>query len=123
MQNRKLLLGALAGLAVVLVTLVAFALRPPPPRVTLENFRRIEEGMIRPEVEAILGPPMLTGPTTGPEAIPGDTWSEWIGPDGSIVVVFHGPKVASNAKRWDPNKRLATWIDVIRWRWRRFVGN
>jgi len=33
------------------------ALRPPRPGVTKENFDRIEIGMTRAEVEAILGPP------------------------------------------------------------------
>jgi hypothetical protein len=54
----------MAGL-VVLVGLAAVVLWPPPSRVTRENYDRIQAGMSRAEVDAILGPPgdYRTGPT------------------------------------------------------------
>jgi hypothetical protein len=62
MRKRKLLV-ALAGLAVVGATgVVVLWLRPS--RVTQANFDRIQAGMSRAEVDAILGPPSdcSTGP-------------------------------------------------------------
>jgi hypothetical protein len=41
----------------VLVAVGAFILWPRPDRATQENFNRIQPGMSRAEVEAILGPP------------------------------------------------------------------
>ena len=60
-------LAVLAGLA-VLVAVGAVVLRPRPNRITQENFGRIQKGMSRAEVEAILGPPgdSRTAPTTDP---------------------------------------------------------
>jgi hypothetical protein len=57
MRRRKLLV-ALLGLAVI-VAAGAFALWPPTttPGLTQDNFDRIQRGMSRSTVEAILGPP------------------------------------------------------------------
>jgi hypothetical protein len=55
-MRRRKLLGALAGLAVV-VTVGAFALWPQPARITRGNYDRIRMRMSRAEVEAILGAP------------------------------------------------------------------
>jgi hypothetical protein len=54
MRRRKLLL-LLAGLAVLAVGVVV--LWPRTDRITRENYDRIQPGMTRAEVEAILGPP------------------------------------------------------------------
>jgi hypothetical protein len=52
---------ALAGLAVVIAggTVVLW---PRPERITRENCRRINTGLSRTEVEAILGPPLSSSP-------------------------------------------------------------
>jgi hypothetical protein len=55
-MRRRTLLVALAGLAVMVAAGVG-ALWPRPSRVTGENFDRIEKGMSRAEIEAVLGPP------------------------------------------------------------------
>jgi hypothetical protein len=54
MRRRKLFV-ALAGLTVVAAG--AVVLWPRADRVTEENFYRLQDGMTRAEVEAILGPP------------------------------------------------------------------
>jgi len=73
-MNRKLLV--LAGLAVLLVVAVVVLRRPgrPRPRTSISKaaFRRIEIGMTRGEVVAILGLPydtrtMATEPEFGPD--------------------------------------------------------
>jgi hypothetical protein len=57
-MKRKRLLLAVGGIAALVgVTLGVLALLPARPGVTRENFDRIEIGMTRAEVEAILGPP------------------------------------------------------------------
>jgi hypothetical protein len=63
--RRRQLLVALAVLA-VLVAVGLFVLWPRLDRITDENFNRIQEGMSRAEVEAILGPPgdCRAAPTT-----------------------------------------------------------
>jgi hypothetical protein len=66
-MRRRTLLAALAGLAVV-VAAGAWLLWPRQDRITPENLDRIELGMTRAEVEAILGGP------------PGDyrtVWTDW----------------------------------------------
>ncbi len=95
---------AVAGLA-ALAGAAMFALWPPTPRVTQENFGRIKPGMTRTEVEAILGSPgdYRTEPTFDPVpasparsvwraargewAPPGTTAAVWRG-NGGVVVVF-----------------------------------
>jgi hypothetical protein len=59
-MRRRKLLGAVAGLA-VLVAVGVFALWPRTERVTRENFDRIKEGMSRAEVEAIHGLSIILG--------------------------------------------------------------
>jgi hypothetical protein len=56
MRTRKLLLGALA-VGLVMPTGGVFAPRPKPDRLTLQNYTRIEKGMSRADVEALMGPP------------------------------------------------------------------
>jgi hypothetical protein len=63
MAKKRLLLwlgalGGLAGLGILLLTLV-----PEPPGVTYTNFERVAIGMSQAEVEAIFSsPPRLTAP-------------------------------------------------------------
>jgi hypothetical protein len=56
-MRRRTLLAALAAGVLVLLALGAVVQWPEPNRVTQENYARIEMGMNRAEVEAILGPP------------------------------------------------------------------
>jgi hypothetical protein len=56
-MRRRKLLGALAGLAVGLVGVVAFVAWPRPDRVRVETFRLLRVGMSKPEVYAVLGLP------------------------------------------------------------------
>jgi hypothetical protein len=60
MRKRKL--RWVVGLALaVLIAAGTFTLWPKPDEVPWENYKRIEIGMSRTEVEAILGPPSLAG--------------------------------------------------------------
>src|SRR5262249_29487410 len=58
MGRRRLLIGCGAA---ILLAVAGFAfvhwLTTPPPGVTLENFRRLRQGMTISEVEALLGEP------------------------------------------------------------------
>jgi hypothetical protein len=58
MSRRKRLAAIAVGLG-LLASVGAFALWPEPitPGLTQENFDRVRQGMTRPEVEALLGPP------------------------------------------------------------------
>jgi hypothetical protein len=69
-MRKRTLLVAMAGLAVV-VTVGAVVLWPRADRVTRANYERIQIGMTRADVEAILGPPgdYTTGPLTDPNGI------------------------------------------------------
>jgi hypothetical protein len=73
----------------------------PEDRVTEANFHRIEKGMTRPEVEAILGPPgdYSTGPLN-------------FGPRVSMLFSNHGPHPTDAYKPsyWDGVD------DVVEWR-------
>jgi hypothetical protein len=66
-MRRRRLLGAVALLAVVLVGVGSFVLRPQSDRITKENFDRIAQAMTRQEIYAILGQPgdYSTGPICG----------------------------------------------------------
>src|SRR6516164_10518508 len=63
-MRRRTLLVVLAGLAGLVAAVVVVLWPRPSLRITLENCKRIREGMSRAEVEAILGPPgdYRTGP-------------------------------------------------------------
>jgi hypothetical protein len=67
MRRRKLLL-MLACLAIVSCAVGAFVLWPPPYQVTQENYDRLKVGMLRADVEAIIGPPGFyrNGPAVSP---------------------------------------------------------
>jgi hypothetical protein len=56
-MRRRKLWWVVAGLVVLLLAVGVFVAWPRPNRITQENFDRIQQGMSRAEVEAILGPP------------------------------------------------------------------
>ena len=56
-MRRRKLGWVLAGLAVVLVGVVAFVAWPRPDPLTVENFHLLRVGMSKPEVYAVLGLP------------------------------------------------------------------
>ncbi len=141
MRRRKLLLGTLLGLA-LLAGCALFVLWPRPSRVTRENFLRIQLGMSRAEVEAILGAPgdYTTGPgeklrsTTDGSEYPEETadfpknstpadWVQWSGDAGDIQVCY-GPGGARYKSFWRSWRIEKTPLDNLRWRaerlWRRW---
>jgi hypothetical protein len=90
MRRRKLLV-ALAGLAVVVAAGVIALWPTRPNRVTRENYDRIQIGMTRAEVEAILGPP--GDYTTRPQTLWWPPWSvglsdRWRGDEFAIGLIF-----------------------------------
>jgi hypothetical protein len=135
-MRRRKWLAALAVGMVALVTTGAFVLRPQPSRVTRENAGRIQKGMTRTEIEAILGPPgdYSTGPTNSVrqhlmytnvmandrrvERTFGNDPSEWRGDALSVFVEFEGSKAyyveASSNELVEQNR-----VDNLIWRAKR----
>ena len=56
-MRRRKLFGALVGLAVGLLAVIAFVAWPRAGRVSVENFHLLRVGMSKPEVYAVLGRP------------------------------------------------------------------
>jgi hypothetical protein len=142
-MRRRTLLLALAGLAVVVAAgVVVLWPRPEPAsRITVENFRRIREGMTRAEVEAILGMPQAI--SDGSKALAsrgynphGSEWRiaqssrdkasesvcDWYEDDHGIRVTF-GASLRATSGEWfppapqDPIERLL-WRVELQWhRW------
>ncbi len=143
------MLGAVAGL-LALAGVGAFALWPRPERVTRENYERIQNGMNRAEVEAVLGPPgdYRTGPTRVywdfEDDVSGDfdpddsdfstydeiglpitiTIDKWEGNAGRVKVLYDetGRSVQTSFFRSESVKRST--LEILRWRakrqWRRW---
>jgi hypothetical protein len=89
------------------LALVIPALRPPRPGVTKENFDRIEIGMTRADVEAILGEPNIWPPV----------WESDLG-DEAQIEFDHQFRVKE--KHWDewPDDRTVyeKLLDQLPWR-------
>jgi hypothetical protein len=86
-MRRRTLLVALVGLAVV-VAVGALVMWPRANRVTRENYDRIQIGMSRGDVEAILGPPgdYRTGPgERGDCEVEDGTVESWMPDTGSYL--------------------------------------
>jgi hypothetical protein len=85
-MRRRKLVGALVLVLVLLIAAAVFARKPRPDRVTRENLDRIETGMSRAEVEAILGAPgdYRTQPTEYVD-LGGSIMHPRFGPDGQPI--------------------------------------
>lgn len=136
MRRWKLLLAlTLAALAAVAVG--APFLVPRTSRVTPENFERIDYGMSRPDVEAILGPPgdYRTAPTWvmngEPERIfgpvlasAGETIETWEGDNATILVEF-GPGGVEDKHHAETHPQAQGRVANVFWRigqqWRRWL--
>jgi hypothetical protein len=119
-RRRLLLLGVPA--AVVTVALVAWLLWPRGTANTRENAAKIQPGMARAEVEALLGGP--AGDYTAgryaaaPEPVAvGSPFSEWLGEECSVLVSFdEGGRVARS------QVRPVIHLDTLGNRFRRWFG-
>jgi hypothetical protein len=133
MRRRKLLV-ALAGLAVT-VTGGVVVLWPRGDRITRENCDRIQEGMSRAEVEAILGPPgdYLTA---GPSNTTADLFDEngnvrtvrhdgtvicfWVGDRAIIYVPFdRNGKTTRSPTLWEAGTLPQPPLENLLWRLKR----
>jgi hypothetical protein len=129
-MRRWKLLAALAGLA-VLVAVGAVALRPRPQRITRESFNRIEKGMTRAEVEAILGPwrrqswDCRTGPTrqdlaaetfADPEVQAGGCQLVWASETVWIALRFDTSWRVDRRRKWPSVREDQGALDNLRWR-------
>lgn len=105
-KRRWLWLGLLVA-AIAGVVLTVLALLPPRPGITKENFDRIEEGMTRPEVEAILGGPANVDLMWFP-----DEWENRATGDLAIIRFDQESRVSS--KQWDgwPDDRTV-WQNLL----------
>src|SRR5262245_7567461 len=123
-------------LSIVLVLLVVAWLLSRSifaPRITPENYERVQLGMLRDEVEAILGPPPESHPLTAPrlrwnaEVIAtkqtaavgrprglwgGDLWDG--GEQHGILVTFDEEGKAVAKQLWNLDRDDPTWIERIR---------
>ncbi len=84
--------GVRSVLGLGLALCLAIGVAACDPRVSQENFQKIENGMAEAEVTKILGDPtdaasMSLGPFSG-------TTSTWKGKDGTIAIQFVNGKVA-----------------------------
>jgi hypothetical protein len=125
-----------ALLVASLLVLLGFAAQPillpaTNPRITRENFERIEEGMRREDVEAILGPPgdYRTGPTYNPESFsiasfgswgPRGTMLAWEGDKGGIEVWVDPGGVVFESSFTPMAPEPVGLFDLLRWRWDRW---
>jgi hypothetical protein len=109
-MRRRKLWWVVAGLALAMLTAAVFVAWPRPDRITLENFYRIQKGMSRDEVAAILGPPgdhstrpvCSGGPDTAvrrrfySDPDPEESRDSWVGDSGCIIVLSdadRGPRL------------------------------
>ncbi len=127
--RKRILLGLLA----VAIALVVYLSVPAPSRVSPESFGRVDVGMRRAQVEAVLGMPgdYRTGPTEEPPALSFGTdeaelakASTWAGDTAVISVEYDGAEKVT-AKRYEPLRRTAPsffddWLWRIRRQWRQW---
>lgn len=120
MKKKRLLLLASLPLAIAF-TLGVLAMLPPNPGVTKNNFDRIQEGMTRAEVEAILGKPVLrfdNAFSTGTAIFRSNHWRGDDGAEASISFLSENlmeDKVTQ--KTWTPSKetvfdKLCRWLHL-----------
>jgi hypothetical protein len=144
MRRRKLLV-VLAGLAVVIAAGVV-VVWPKASRVPTENCDRIERGMNRQEVEAILGPPgdYRSGPTQhslmhatwteegqsmpisflyldgiDPPTIHGEAPHAWLGDHGDADVYFDSAGLVTGRTFWSAQPKPLGAFDKLVWRAKR----
>jgi hypothetical protein len=123
MRRRKLQVAG--SVLVVLLAAVAFMAwpRPPGPGLTQENFDRVMVGMIRPEVEAILGPASARREYESPfpNSHPDEGIHFWVSSDskGYALLVFNNiGQVSSKSSSDLPTGRRSP-FDNLLWRVRR----
>jgi hypothetical protein len=117
-KTRWLLIGLLLA-CIGGVVLVVVALLPPPPGITKENFDRIEVGMTRAEIEAILG-----GPANGRDPRNGlriglNAWED--DSSGDLATIDFDEKDRVTSKHWwfelpDDRTLWEKLIDRLPWR-------
>jgi hypothetical protein len=102
---------------------LAVQIKPPapikPPQINEMNVARIRVGMMRWQVEKILGPPRREG---------GNIWWElsrgylkdqgkvhWVGESAYVKIRFHG-RIATSIERWPPPRQrlVRGWLDTIK---------
>jgi hypothetical protein len=97
------------------------ALWPRPERITRENFARLNSGMSRAEVEAILGSPgeYSTGPLEYSYFCMGELPDVWESDQGVIVVFYGAPSVALDVRWIVPKRKEVGPLDNLLWRAKR----
>jgi hypothetical protein len=135
-MRRWKLQGTLA-VVVALAASGAFAVRSQPRRFTYDNCERIEDGMSRAEVEAMLGPPgdYRTGPSDLPDAYEilcrlrrggmrhhkmSTTWRADVwGNDVCVLLVTYDCEMVTSRLPWAVEKVPQPPLDNLLWRAKR----
>ncbi len=121
MKKRYLISAGVLAVCVclTLAVLAMFPARPIKPGVTRVNIHRIEIGMTRAEVEAVLG--RGGSPTGGPHlTLNGSKAFTWWGEHGTISLAFDDDGRVK-AKQWDDRpsgtipQRITRWLDSLRY--------
>jgi hypothetical protein len=102
-MTRKRLLAICGALGIlVFMVLVLLTVIPPRPGITKRNFDRIQQGMTKAEVEALLGG--QAGYSHADESM-GNMLEAWSEPDRRFVFVwFHEGRVSK--KKWQGPQAL-----------------
>lgn len=112
MINRRLLLSASALVAVAVAGVVVMAMLPPRPGITRMNIDRIQVGMAKDRVEAILGSPgnHLHGMGIG-------EWRLWRNPPrASVAICFDEKDCVTEIARGEFHPDQLTFMDRL-WKW------
>jgi hypothetical protein len=92
-MNKKWLAISMIGIVLAGAAFALVVFWPPTPGVTYANYSRIETGMSREQVNALLGPPRRQGKGAGmfvnPEdAEPGIAWARWNRGEDEVIVQY-----------------------------------
>jgi hypothetical protein len=121
-KRRYLISGGLFTVCgcLMLAVLAMFPAQPMKTGVRRANIHRIEIGMTRAEVEAVLGPGGSTKGGPAPAVHNGRTLYTWWGEHGTISLTFDDDGHAKT-KQWDDRpsgsipQRITRWFDSLRY--------
>jgi hypothetical protein len=96
-RKRYIVAAFVASILVAIVAWIVVENLPPTPGITQTNFDRIEKGITKEEVEAILGEPAFSRVKT---RTPGNVVHMWKSPSGSLATVAFSEDGKVIRKSW-----------------------